>query len=246
MLSHKSTFVDQFRVGSQMPTIRATSLAIAAIFSYPEPLTRSEVVEMARDLDFNTGNEGAISFGPEELGIQGQSVRIGQKGRYAVAYHPRTNLKHYGQCAFLTVKDEQGADADSVLAEMQEMVEKLEETDLLDQIEFYEVTLEGRIRVGSEYDLSSTINSSFKEELENAHGSTGRIGAVRLTSGPVDYSDETRTYYQLLLDSEETNNPQVWVTKYVRRYDKLGDYKKGDMNSDLLAVVDAATQEADD
>lgn len=213
-----------------MATYELDNLATAIVFEYPNPFQRGVVEEWARSEDFDIEPETPNIPFPEHIGIEPKQAKVGSKDRFGVMFNPEADLHQFGDCAFVTIADEEGGNSEVVLDNMRGFLDYLAEDDLLDQKAFFEITFEGFVRVGNELELSRGLSTDTLDVLADIHGGSTKCGAVRITS---DDSDEPEKYFKLLFDSEVTGNPNRWRIKYIRRFMSIDDFDKSTMMEDM-------------
>lgn len=219
-----------------MVTIQYSSLALATLFKYPNPFSRSFVKEWAVSEGFDpVSDEKGLAFDPGGMGVAQQN-KVAEKDRFVVMFNPEANLHNFGDCAYVTIADGEDGDASEIKKYSQSFDQRLKDNDLYEQQALYEVTFVGTVRVGDENDLNNLVSTSTESKLGQMHGESSKARAIRLSSGG-NLEDESH-YFKLLFDTEKTGNPTRWQCQYVRRYKSINDFDKATLNETLRNCIE--------
>lgn len=225
-----------------MPPIQPKSLALGSIFEYPEPIDVELLIDWFDEQDFEVPDTEAqtLSFG--QGGIQfGQGIQvpgpIARKGGFTIVYNPNSNLNGgFPQSSFITVKDTTRARFDEVIEIYETLAEGLESFGIAEDIIIYEVTYEGRVRINENYNVSRYFDQDKLDNIGEIFGGPGTGAAIRVQPTPNDDVDR-RNWYQFLIDSTSSNNPNFWEIKTVTRYRDHGDISE----AHLTEIIESAT-----
>lgn len=206
-----------------MVDLQPEEVALGAIFDYPHPIDAPDLLDWLQDRGF----EEDPAYGTREYPLEGiehgyarlTQARIASRDSLSILFNPNANLAELPECAFLTVRDEEG-DFSFISDELPEFLDDLTDLDLAADITVYELTVEGKIRVGSDHKLNRLFNEGKLDDIHGRLGGPPSCGAVEFHLESPGAQDE---WYRLILDSNAYSNPKLWRVKYVERFDSPGD-----------------------
>jgi hypothetical protein len=222
-----------------MTEIEPDTLGFGTVFEYPDPLSRNKLNEWLEknDYDIIEENPGEFALGPEGIQISQPSQEgIAQKDNIRILYNPNASLDGFAESSFITVKNAEGADFDSVQSETQRFWEALdEEFQISDQVALLELTYQGRIRIDSQANLSYLFDDSVLEGLSALGGSRGEGKTARFES---ELDPRNEGWFKFTIDADHAGNPRVWGFKLVRRFSSYENVSGEEIRESIIEFVD--------
>lgn len=207
---------------SPTPNIQPEGVALGTIFKYPGQISDNQFRNWARELNYTFGNisDGVeVTSGPRGMQIQGSPRNLGQReDGFQMIYNNSGNIVGFGDCSFVTVKDIQGARFETVSDDVANLWVFLEESNIKNQIDSLEMTLEARIQFDSPAPLTKFYRPDVIDNIESFAGNSAK-GVTAQFHG--DFPPSKDGWFRLLFDMPSTNNPTVWQMRFMKRYSDL-------------------------
>jgi hypothetical protein len=206
-----------------MPQFESGTLAVGFIFPYQNPVSKSRLDDWLDEKNFKLIEEESqrgLSIGPRGVEVEGEEG-IAKRDDMRILYQPSANLNGFPNSSFLTAKNSEAVDFETVLGTVGNIKTWLDdEVDVLQDVATFESTIEGLVRTGRGYDLTEFFNSETLELV----GAIGDHPAEGITARFESEADpDTNDWYRLLIDQDAVGNPNLWGTKIVTRYGQLSE-----------------------
>lgn len=226
-----------------MPQFESGSLAIGFIFPYQNPVSKSRLDDRLEEQDFELIEEESqqgLSIGPGGVEVVGEEG-IAKRGDLHILYQPSANLNGFPNSSFLTIKNTESVDFESVLTVSENIETWLDnEIGVLRDVATFEQTIEGLVRTGPDYNLTEFFNSETLELV----GALGDDPAEGITAGFESEADpDSNEWYRMLIDQDAVGNPHLWRMKIVTRYESLSDISEDVVISPLDDLIEHTLSE---
>lgn len=221
-----------------MPQFESGTLAVGFIFPYQNPVSKSRLNDWLEEQDFELIEEESqqgLSIGPKGVEIEGEEG-IAKRNDLRILYQPSANLNGFSNSSFLTVKDTESVSFRDVLTAGEDIETWLDdEIGVLQDVATFELTIEGLVRTGPEYDLTEFFNSETLELVGALRDYPAEGITARFESEADPDSDE---WYRLLIDQDAVGNPHLWGVKIVTRYGSLSDISEDTVITPLDDLIE--------
>lgn len=206
-----------------MPDLQLTQVAEAILFRYPNPVENQQLKRaLVEELDYESVPSGGPFISQDEaggfIGFGADSNVVAEDNALKVVYNEQANLRGLNNCAFITVREENG--------DFERLYDKF--TPLKDlivdnlgapgEVTSYELTVNGNVLLDDFTDLTGMFSEWILDELKEFSGAEQNGTAVRLES---EASPEN--WFRLTIDTKNSNNPLKWSLNYLNRREDYSD-----------------------
>lgn len=226
-----------------MPQFESGTLAVGFIFPYQNPVSRSRLNEYLINRDFELIDEESqqgLSIGPGGVEIEGEEG-VARRDDLRILYQPSANLNGFPNSSFLTAKDSESVEFETVLSAAEDIESWLDdEIDVLRDVSTFELNIEGLVRTSPEYNLTEFFDSDTLDlvgEIGN-HPSEGITARFESEAEP-----DSNDWYRLMIDQDAVGNPHLWGTKLVTRYGRLSDISEEVVMDPLDDLIEHTVRE---
>lgn len=222
-----------------MPDLQPQNIGIGLLFPYEDPVDPEEFDIWLQDQDYTSRkgkrdlNVGRTPGG--SLAVQGPGP-FAVKDNFHVLFNPKAELEGYPDVSFITFKDSEGGDFESISEDVNEFLSEFDFVDISD-ISQFELTYNGKIRIEKgTHEFSNYFDTDDLEALADLGASKAKGTAAVFES--VEANSREDGWYRLLLDTEQTSNPRLWFFKLTLRVDEIGDVDITEINSTIETFID--------
>ncbi|WP_156037893.1 hypothetical protein [Haloferax prahovense] len=225
-----------------VPEFESGSLAIGLIFPYNNPVSSDRLERWLKESGYNMIEpeaQQALNIGPEGMSIEGEEG-IAQKQGHNILFQPSANLNGFSNSSFITVKNPNNVDFESVLSGFEDLYSWIEdEVNIAEDVATIELTIQGLVRTGKNYDLSKYFSTETLDLLEEVGGSKAKGLSTKFESKANPSSSD---WYQIVIDTSAVGNPNLWGLQHVLRYDSTNQID----SESILSNIDEFVKHAQD
>lgn len=210
----------------------ATSIGI--IFNYPNPMAKRDIVEKLKK-DFKIFEEQKLTIEKTiEVNVN-LSNKIAEKDNVSIIYNPHANITGFPKCSFITVKID-GEDFKNLFSNTEKIMKLLKSLKVDDQISCFELVMEGRAKVNSEYLVSKFFNTSSLELFKKSFESEPIGNALKIES---DIPPNNAGWFRFILDTSFADNPNFWGIRFVKRFKSTAEIKMDSIKKNLISIIES-------